>query len=202
MTLTDRDKRALIILGIAVVLFAVFSLVKQRSAASDVVGGVDPNDPQAVEIALKRLEVARRQAATTPKRTEVLNNLNAELKKREKGLIEGDTAAQAVAQLLTVARRVARNQPTPMSLVPAETGSVQALGEQYGQAFLSVQTTCQIEQLVNFLAELTTQPELITTNNLQVNAAQGNKKLLSVRIGLTAVVPRRLVPKNEARAGI
>lgn len=204
MTLNDREKRSLYLLGGAVVLVGIYWLTQLSSLPSAAaVAGQDPSDPATMQIALKRLESARRHAITTPSRVKVLNVIDEQLRQREKGLIRADTGAQAVAQVLQIARGVARNQPQPMALQPAETGSVRPFGDHYGEAAIAVTANCQIEQLLNFMAGITAQKELITTTSLQINAMDQNKKTISVRIGLSGIVPKNLVPKqNPAGFGL
>lgn len=199
-SMSDRDKRALRLLGVALGLAAIYFLWTAAPSAtgSSAAAGTDPADPMAEKIALKRLENTRRNAATTPSGAEVLKRLEGELKRREAGLIDAPTAPQAVAQLIQAAQRVARSQPQPMAIFPIETGRVQALGDAYGEAVVTMASTCQIEQLVNFLAGLSAQKELITTTSVQISQGALNEKTINVRVGLAAVVPKRLAPKKGA----
>ena len=60
-----------------------------------------------------------------------------------------------------------------------------------------------MEQLVNVLATLATQPELIATRDLQISSANPKDKTVRVRLTVAAVVPRTLVPeKGKKGAGL
>src|SRR5579884_4120982 len=65
---------------------------------------------ETVPMAERHLAILREKAATVPGREAVLQQVSAELLQRERGLMTGDTAAQAQAQLLAVVQRVAKKQ--------------------------------------------------------------------------------------------
>jgi len=48
--------------------------------------------------------------------------------------------------------------------------------------------------LVNVLAAIPAQPELIATDDLRVMSSNAKEKTIGVRLTLSGVVPRRLVP--------
>ncbi len=116
----------------------------------------------------------RRQAATLPGKEAVLKQVSLELAQREKGLIPGDTAEQAQAQLLQIIKRVAQQQMPPLDLGQVELGRPRPFGTAYGQVSVSITMTCRIDELVNFLAALSAQPELAATrrNSLWYLAAE------------------------------
>ena len=59
---------------------------------------------------------------------------------------------------------------------------------------------CAIEQLVNFMAALANEPEIVATNEIHITGGRDKKKNIQVRLGLSGVVPRKLVPvKKGAR---
>jgi hypothetical protein len=78
-----------------------------------------------------------------------------------------------------------------------EFPEVRALGEEYGEAAVSVNFECRIEQLVNFLAALTKEPELLATNEVRVSSGNPKEKTVGVRLTLAGVVPRNLVPVKK-----
>lgn len=196
MTLTERDRRALLLLAVAAIgsLLYVWS---QRTPAAEEAEAIG-TDPQSVQAAEMRLQRARRMAASVPKRREALKVVQADLVKREAGLVQADTAAQALAQVLQIARRVAKAQN--MDLRPVDTGRIEPLGEDYGEAKIGVSTECHIEELVNFLADLTAQRELVSSYGLQVShlPARQKEKVFLVTMTLSAVVPKRLVPAKRS----
>jgi predicted Zn-dependent protease len=174
MKLESRDLRALQLLGGAL---AVTALVYFWPAGE---GDIVKPTLSSVPMAEKRLDRLREQAATVPAKQAFLNGIVAQLKTREKGLIEADTTAQAQAQLSQVVRKLMRGQSPPMEV-------------DYGETAVTVGTNCRIEQLVNLLADLSKQPEAIATRDLRILAADPRQKLISVRLTVSAALPKRLV---------
>jgi hypothetical protein len=195
MNLSDRDRRALTYLGVSLLLSALWYLFNNTGSSSTSVKIVAPI--QTVDAAEKKLTNLRNMAATIPGKEAALAKVTAELAAREKGLIKGDTAPQAQAQLLQVLREVARNQQPPLEIKQVELGQAQAYGDSYGQVSVSVTVDCRIDQLVNYLAFLSTQPEIVATD--QIRFANSNPKLKTnqVRLTITGLVNRKLVPVTK-----
>lgn len=196
MTLGSRDKRALAGLAAAVAGVAIF-LVTSRGERQPAVVGASDNIPGAE----RRLARARLLAAGVPGKEGVLKQVTAELAAREKGVIQAQTAAQAQAQLLDIVRRTGKAQSPPIEFGTVElTQEIARLGEDYGEVQVTVPFTCRIEDLVNFLADLTKQPEAIATSEIRIAAQNAKQKTISVRLTVSGVVPRRLVPDRKGLA--
>ncbi len=148
-----------------------------------------------IELAQKRLLRLRQIGETLPGKREAVKRVAEEVKGREQGLIPGETAAQAQAQLSQVLRRVGRLQMPVVEVRTVDVGSVKPLGEDYGEVAVTVAFDGQIDQLVNFLTDLTRQPEILATSDLRVNATNEKKKQLRVQISVSGVVARKLVPE-------
>lgn len=191
--LSPRDRRALALLGAAVVITALVYF--WPAPGSEVVAPAQSSVPAAE----RRLEQLRARVATLPGKQKLADGVLAQLKEREKGLVEAETAPQAQAQLSQLLRKVMRAQSPPMEVGQVEIGGIQPLGKDYGEALISVATICRIEQLVNLLADLSRQPETIATRELRVLAADPRQKTISVRLTVSAVLPKRLVPAIERR---
>ena len=80
-----------------------------------------------------------------------------------------------------------------------EDARVRPLGNDYGEAMVFVRFSCRIEQLVNLLAQLANEPELLATNQIQINGSVAKDKILQVRLGLSGVVSKKVA--QEKRAG-
>ncbi len=145
----------------------------------------------------KRLAMLRRQAATLPGKEAVLQQVSLELAEREKGLIAGDTAEQAQAQLLQVIKRVAQQQVPPLDLGQVELGRPRPFGTAYGQVSVSITVTCRIDELVNFLAALSAQPELAATEEIRFGSSNAKQKTMTIRLTMSGLVARRLVPVRK-----
>ncbi|HLJ17667.1 MAG TPA: type II secretion system protein GspM [Bryobacteraceae bacterium] len=195
MTLTDRDKRALLLLGV-VVLAVVIWLSFSGSGGAKVVRPAD-----STALAEKRLARLRQIAATVPAKQGVLKRVAAELNQREKGLLQTDTAAQAQAQLVQIVRKIGKAQSPPLDVRGVEIGQVRPLGDAYGEVSVSVSFDSGIEQLVDLLADLTAQPEIVASNEMRIAMANPKDKTLNVRLTVSGVVPKRLVPEKKGLEG-
>jgi hypothetical protein len=83
-----------------------------------------------------------------------------------------------------------------------EDARVRLLGNDYGEASVTVRFSCLIEQLVNLLAALAAQPELVSTNQIQVNGGPDKNKLIQVRLTLSGVVAKKLAQEKKAGGGL
>ena len=194
MTLQARDRRALSWLGVSVILsLAVYfwpnSSDASVPAASDSVAGQE-----------QRLTRLRDIAATVPAKEAILKKVSVDLDVREKGLIRADSVQQAKAQLVTILRRVADSQSPPVDIRAAEFGAEELLEDSYGVVNAGVSTECSIEQLLRFLGAIAAQPELIATRDLSIRSANSKDKLISVRLTVTGIVPKSLIPVKKGAA--
>ena len=126
-----------------------------------------------------------------------LQQVSLELAEREKGLIPGDTAEQAQAQLLQIVKRVAQQQMPPLEVGQVELGRPRTFGSAYGQVSVSITVTCRIEDLVNFLAALSAQPELTGTEEIRFGTSHPKLKTMPIRLTVSGLVARRLVPVQK-----
>lgn len=193
MTLTTRDRRALVLLGAGLLTAVVLRFGVYGGGASSV---VESND--SIPLAEKRLARLRQSEVSGPAKQALLRTLTAELALREKGVIQAPTAQQAQAHLLETIRRVGKGEGVDVR--GGEFPELRPMGEGYGEAAVSVNFECRIEQLVNFLAALTREQELVATNEVRVSTANVKEKTVSVRLTLAGVVPRTLVPAKKGLA--
>jgi len=150
---------------------------------------------ETIQSAETRLQRVRQLAALVPGKEELLKQANLDLAKREKGLLSGDTAEQAKAQLLDVIHRVANaNQIDARGL---EQSNVKALANDYGEVSVAITFSCGIEQLVNFLAQVADEPLILATSDINVTGGSDKTKKVTVRLTLSGVVPKKLVPAKK-----
>ena len=194
MNLTERDRKALQYLAGALLLAAVVYFWPAGGAAETASG------PGATEVLEKRLSRARALVLQVPDKQAVLKQAQSDLALREKGMLVGDTAAQAQAQLFQILRRVGRAQGPPIEVRANEIGQARMFGDDYGEVSVSVSFECGIEQLVNLLADLGAQPELLATSEIHVGQATGAQKVIPVRLAISGIVPRKLIPEKKGLA--
>ena len=194
MTLTDRDKRALAVLGVALVVSLAVYFWPQSGQTTEVVEAA-----ASVEAAEKRLEQVRRLAAQLPAREKQLEAWRQELARWEAGLIRAETGQQAQAEVVQILREIASRQAPPLEFASVDIGTIRALDQEkrYGEALVSVTFDCPIEQLINLLADLEARPEAVVTDELRLSVAKRDRKLLHVRLRVAGLVPGSLIPERK-----
>jgi len=191
MTAGTLDRKTLLMALVAVVLLIL--VVRYRVLGDAQAQVVAP--AESIPMAELRLQRVRQLAAMVPGKEAVLKEAAADLASREKGLLTADTAEQAKAQLLDVIHRVA--EANGIDARGLEQSSVKQLANDYGEVSVGVTFTCGIEQLVNFLAAIANEPQILATNEINVSGGNDKKKNVLVRLGLSGVVPKRLVPARK-----
>ncbi len=93
MNMEARDRRALALLGGSFIAMAIVYF--WPVGTGDVVRATQNSAPMAE----RRLEKLRELAASVPGKQKLVDGVVAQLREREKGIIEADTASQAQAQL-------------------------------------------------------------------------------------------------------
>jgi hypothetical protein len=193
MTFTQRDRRALILFGAGLLTVLVLRFGVYRNSQTAVVEAKD-----SVPLAENRLARLRQAEIAVPAKEALFKRLAAEVALREKGVIQAPTAQQAQAHLLETIRRVGKNEG--IDVRGGEFPELRPLGEEYGEAAVSVNFECRIEQFVNFLAALTKEPELLASDEIRISTANPKEKTVSVRLTLAGIVPRNLVPVKKGLA--
>ena len=196
MTFQARDRRALALLVVTGLMTLVYRFWTPDPAPAVVAPAGDP-----VTLAETRLAKLRDIAATVPAKQDILKQVSADLAVREKGIITAETAPQAQAQLLQIVRRLGAAESPAVEIRATELNAIRPLGEGYGEASVSVQIDCRIDQLVNLMAAVQSQPERIATRDLRVLSSNAKEKTVSVRLTISGVVPRRLVPEKPKTGG-
>ncbi len=197
MTISDRERRLLVVWAAAMVLGGIYYWFSNSTPSSSAAGAKAGVPVESMDRTEKRLAALRQQAATLPGKQAVWKQVSGELAEREKNLVPGDTAEQAQAQLLQIVKRVAQQQSPALEVGQVELGRPRTFGAAYGQVSVSITTTCRIEDLVNFLAALSAQPELVATEEIRFGASQPKQKIMPIRLTISGLVAKRLVPKEK-----
>jgi hypothetical protein len=180
---------------VSLALTAIYTFWQQQSsepAVAAVAASVD-----SVSLAEKQLAKLREAAATVPQKQEILKQVSGDLAMREKGLIVADTAQQAQSQIIQILRKLGHDENPKVEMRSQEFGAVRPLGDVYGEVLVTVQIDCGIDQLVNMLVGLAARPELIASNELRVTSSNAKDKTIGVRLTVSGVVPRKLIPSKK-----
>jgi hypothetical protein len=184
----DRKTAILWISGVAVILILRFFVLADGSQ-----GVVAASE--SVPMAEKRLQRLRQIAATVPGKEALMKQASGELESREKGMLKADTSAQAQAQLQDLLHKV--GAANGIDIRGVEEARVKPFGNDYGEAAVTVRFSCLIEQLVNLLAALANQPELLSTSEIQITGSADKNKVIQVRLTLSGVVSRKLTLEKK-----
>jgi hypothetical protein len=193
MKLSTRERRLLTLLIPAALIILVLRFTVLNDTAPAPVASAG-----SVDMAKQRAQRLRQIIATTPAREAIYKQAAADLGDRERGIIQADTAPQAQAALLEIARRVARMEQ--IDVRGGDLGAPKAFGD-YGIVYATISFECHIEQLVNFLADLEKQPELIVPSEERITSGAPKLKMLNVRMLLAGVVAKKLVPEKKGLGG-
>ncbi len=195
--LSERDRRALVVLAAGLVVSAVLYFVFPSNSGSVSVATAAVTEESAA-LSQQRLARLRRIASSVPAREAVLKQTSADLADRERGIIQADTMAQAQAALVEIARRVGKDEQ--IDLRGGDLGAPKALGD-YGMVYATVTFECHVEQLVNFLADLSKEPEIVAPSEERITSSNPKEKTMGVRMVLAGVVAKKLVPEKKVLAG-
>ena len=188
--MNTRNRNLMIFAGASLLLL----LVLDKFVLTDHPAAAAAADTGNTALSQQRLVRLRQIIATAPARDAILKQSLADLAMRERGILQADTAPQAQAGLLGIARRV--GQTEQIDVRGGDLGAPKPFGD-YGLVYATVTFECHIEQLVNFLADLQKQPELVVPSEMRIASTQAKQKLLNVRLLLAGVVPKKLVPEKK-----
>ncbi|HEX3743740.1 MAG TPA: type II secretion system protein GspM [Bryobacteraceae bacterium] len=149
-----------------------------------------------IPVARQRLEILRRKAATLPAKEAILKQVTTELHARETGIVQATTAEQARAHLVDVLHSAAVANGFD-SQGSTQFPEPKALGKNYGQVSVGQNFTCRIDQFVNFLSAIANEPEILATDTVFVTPVRNKEKDITVRLTLSGVIPKSLVPEKK-----
>jgi Type II secretion system (T2SS), protein M subtype b len=185
----DRKTAILWMCAVAAILILRFVVLADRTPGVVAV-------TESVPMAEKRLERLRQVAATVPGKEALMKQAAGELASREKGMLKAETSAQAQAQLQELLHKVGASNG--IDIRGLEDMRIKPFGNDYGEASVTVRFTCLIEQLVNLLAALANEPELLSTNQIQITGGPDKNKAIQVRLTLSGVVSKKLALEKKA----
>jgi len=194
---TGRERRTVLIGGAALGAMLVYWFSTSSPPSDPGPSTRTVSDEGSVSRAELRVNNLRRAAAGLHAIEANHDQVAAELADREKGLIQADTAAQAQARLLQILREIAHNQNPPLEIRQTELGQALSFGDAYGQVSVSISMECSPAQLVNYIAYLSAQKELIATDDIRFGNGNLKNKTAPVRLTVSAIVPRKLVPEKK-----
>ena len=180
-SLNQRDRRALLILGAAVLVF----LLLQFGVFPRAQGGSVSSAPiDLLERRVRRLQQVARQKPRAAAEAEVSTR---ELAEMEKGLLKAATPALASAEMQQVVKELLTSQG--ITLQASEFGAAKAAGADYAQVPLTVVFTCGIEQWINWMAAVRNAPQILATEELRLSLKDQKTKTVEVRMVVAGFIP-------------
>ncbi len=183
----NRKLLVVFVVSVAAILWVRFSVLSDHPTSTVVVSETIPQAEQ-------RLQKLRLVAATVPGKEESLKKAMAELAEREKGMLQAPTEAQAQAQLLETLNNLARSNG-----IATQGGDFhdKPLSKDYGEVSVTVRFGCDIVQLINLMAALADQPQILATNEMRITGGNDKKKNVQVMMTVSCVVARKLLPEKK-----
>lgn len=194
MRLSTRDRRAVIILAVAAVLFAVvdFGLLPAVDRLAEARKGLPVE-----ELTLRKY---RRAAASAAARENSLADLQKRVAAVEAGMLESETSALAVAELQrTVKELAAVNQ---VDLTGTDFLPPRPLDPGHTLVSIRFAVTANTERLVSFLAALETAPKALAVRTLTVIPIGGSPdKRLNLTLAVSGLMRAEKVAEKEKKKG-
>ncbi|MDR3699467.1 MAG: GspMb/PilO family protein [Candidatus Sulfopaludibacter sp.] len=196
MTVGNLDKRTGFGLaaGVAAILILRFVVMGGDSSTA----AVAPSET--VTQAEQRLQHVRQVAATVPGKEVAMKNAAATVETLEKGIFRAETESQAKAAILEMVNNVAKaNGVQTRGLDESHSKPISA---DYGEITVTVSFASDIVQLVNLLAGLADQDQILATSGVHISGGTDKKKILQVHLSVSGLVPRKLLaPEKKGLAG-
>jgi hypothetical protein len=182
------------ILAAALAVFVLLQFVIFPDGNTTTTSQAVPQNPDRLR---QRVELLRQSVAVLPAREATLKQIDVDLADRERGIIQADTTAEAQAELVEAARRIGKTNQ--IDVHTSDFGAPRAFGE-YGIVYANISFDCHVEQLLNFLADLTREPQLIVPSEERIASGNPKEKLITARITLAGIVGKKLVPEKKGLA--
>lgn len=191
MTVGSLDKRTGLglLAGLAVILVLRFVVMSGDSTGTVV------SAAESIDQAKKRLERIRQVAATVPGKETVMKAETDSVQMLEKGVFKTATESEARAQLLEMVNEVAKTNG--IQTRGMDEYHSKPVSNDYGEVTVSVSFNCDVVQLVNFLAGLASQDQILATNDIHISGGTDKKKILQVRVSVSGLVPRKLLAAEK-----
>ena len=186
--MSERDKRALIGLGIAAVLF----LLLQTDVPLPGLGG-GSTGAMSVEAAEQKLILTRARAGRAPLVEAEASSAGEALDGLEKGLLTSENAALAKAEMRQIVEDLLRSEGIAMQ--SAGFAAVEREGDHYSAVPIVIDFSCRIEQLVNWMAAAGNAPQLLATRSIRIGSANADTKAVKARVTVAGFLPVARTPE-------
>ena len=188
MPVSDRDRRALMFLGIAFVLFLLLQtdwILPAPNATASM--------PGSIEAEQNKLLLAQTQVRQEPLLSAEYRSLRSLEESLEDRLLESETAALAQAEMRERVGELLEG--AGISMRASRFTSVKAEGEDFAQVPLIVDFTCDVTRFVNLLADIANAQELLSTREIKVSSVNPKTKAVRVELTVSGYLPIARTPE-------
>jgi len=188
MSVSDRDRRALMFLGIAFVLFLLLQtdwILPAPDATASTSGSIEAEQ--------NKLLLAQTQLRQEPLLSAEYRSLRSIEESLEERLLESETAALAQAEMRERVGELLEG--AGISMRASRFTNVEAEGEDFAQVPLIVDFTCDITRFVNLLADIANAQELLSTREIKVSSANPKTKAVRVELTVSGYLPITRTPE-------
>ena len=188
MPVSDRDRRALMFLGIAFVLFLLLQtdwILPAPNATASM--------PGSIEAEQNKLLLAQTQVRQEPLLSAEYRSLRSLEESLEDRLLESETAALAQAEMRERVGQLLEG--AGISMRASRFTSVKAEGEDFAQVPLIVDFTCDVTRFVNLLADIANAQELLSTREIKVSSVNPKTKAVRVELTVSGYLPIARTPE-------
>lgn len=188
MPVSDRDRRALLFLGIAFVLFLLLQtdwILPPPGAAVSSLGSVEAEQ--------NKLLLAQTQVRQEPLLSAEYRSLKSLEESLEDRLLESETAALAQAEMRERVGELLED--AGISMRASRFTNVEAEGEDFAQVPLIVDFTCDVTRFVNLLADIANAQEILSTREIKVSLANPKTKAVRVELTISGYLPITSTPE-------
>ena len=187
MQIQSRERKALIALGVALVLFVILQSDFMPGPGSP---SADAGTVEGVEQAFRLAQVKARRKPLVDAEAQATARALAEIEKR---LLASENAALAKAEMRQLVEDLLTAEGIAMR--GSRFGNVALEGEDYAQVPLIVDFECQIEQFVNWMAAVANAPQLLSTREIQLNPGNRETKSVRVQVAVSGYLPASRTPE-------
>ena len=188
MPVSARDRRALLFLGIAFVLFLLLQtdwILPPPGAVASALGSVEAEQ--------NKLLLAQTQVRQEPLLSAEYRSLKSLEESLEDRLLESETAALAQAEMRERVGELLED--AGISMRASRFTNVEAEGEDFAQVPLIVDFTCDVTRFVNLLADIANAQEILSTREIKVSLANPKTKAVRVELTISGYLPITSTPE-------
>ena len=188
MPVSARDRRALLFLGIAFVLFLLLQtdwILPPPGAAASALGSVEAEQ--------NKLLLSQTQVRQEPLLSAEYRSLKSLEESLEDRLLESETAALAQAEMRERVGELLEG--AGISMRASRFANVEADGEDFAQVPLIVDFTCDVTRFVNLLADIANAQEILSTREIKVSSANPKTKAVRVELTISGYLPITSTPE-------